>query len=58
MSLMRKIMSILGIIISIIVNRRMDIFFSKPYVLYIYDEPNKNSNLYLSKHIVWVKLKK
>lgn len=58
MSLMRKIMSILGIIISIIVNRRTDIFFSKLYVLYIYDEPNKNSNLYLSKHIVWVKLKK
>lgn len=58
MSLMRKIMSILGIIISIIVNRRMDIFFSKLYVLYIYDEPNTNSNLYMSKHIVWVKLKK
>ena len=55
---MRKIMSILGIIISIIVNRRTDIFFSKLYVLYIYDEPKENSNLYLSKHIVWVKLKK
>ena len=37
MSLMRKIMSILGIIISFIVNRRTDIFFSKLYVLYIYD---------------------
>lgn len=41
MSLMRKIMSILGIIISIIVNRRTDIFFSKLYVLYIYDEPKR-----------------
>lgn len=58
MSLMRKIMSILGIIISSIVNRRTDIFFSKHYILYIYDEPKKNSNLYLSKHIVWVMLKK
>jgi hypothetical protein len=44
-------MSILGIIISIIVNRRTDLFFSKLYVLYIYDEPIKISNLYLSKHM-------